>query len=80
VTRQPSCKLLLRHLRRDNFRFRSQDFKPFLEDLTQILGRQYVLTFQAKLGPKPGYKRIQITTELSGARIIAPAHVYLPAR
>jgi hypothetical protein len=57
-----------------------QDFKPFLEELTQILGRQYVLTFQAKLGPKPGYKRIQVTTELPGARIIAPAHVYLPAR
>jgi len=57
-----------------------QDFKPFLEELTQILGRQYVLTFQAKLGPKPGYKRIQITTELPGARIIGPAHVYLPAR
>jgi VWFA-related protein len=56
-----------------------QDFKPFLQEVTNILERQYVLVFQAKLGPKPGYKRIRVTTELSGARLTAPAHVYLPA-
>lgn len=55
------------------------DFKPFLKELEDILNRQYVLIFQAKLGPKPGFKRIQVTTELSGARIVAPDHVYLPA-
>lgn len=54
-------------------------FKPFLDDLAKLLGQQYLLTFQAKLGKSAGFARLKVTVEESGAVIAAPDRVWVPA-
>lgn len=54
-------------------------FKPFLEQLAQELGQQYLLTFRAQPGAKAGYQRLRVDAEVSGAELTAPARVYIPA-
>lgn len=53
-------------------------FSPFLKQLSNALGRQYVLTFEAMPMAKPGNARLRITTELPHVRIAAPAEVQVP--
>lgn len=54
-------------------------FKPYLERLSDVLGRQYLLTLQPPARAKSGYERLQVSTEVPGAKLIGPGHVYVPA-
>ncbi len=53
-------------------------FEPFLDDLSQMLQHQYVLTFSAKPGTKSGYQSVKVTTEVPGVEFIAPQRVWVP--
>ena len=50
---------------------------PFLNDLQQILGRQYLLTFMAEPEKKPGRQDVKVKTQ-SGVKLTAPAQVEVP--
>lgn len=54
-------------------------FAPYLTELTDRLGHQYLLTFEAKAKPKPGFQSLKITTEVPNAEIVAPSRMYVPA-
>lgn len=54
-------------------------FKPFLEHLSDVLGRQYLLTLQPPARAKGAYERLRVSTEVPGAKLIGPGHVYVPA-
>ena len=55
-------------------------FEPFLEDLSQALSQQYLLTFRAAPGEKAGFHRLRVTTEVPGVELMAPTRVWVPAR
>jgi len=55
-------------------------FQPFLEDLSQTLAQQYLLTFRAQPAEKAGFQRVRITTEVPGVELVAPTRVWVPAR
>ncbi len=55
-------------------------FRPFLQQLTGLLGRQYLLTFRATLPPKAGFHELKVSTEMSGVELMAPSRIYLPVR
>ncbi|MGH9727843.1 MAG: VWA domain-containing protein [Candidatus Acidiferrales bacterium] len=54
-------------------------FRPFLQRLTEMLGRQYILTFRAALPEKPGYRDLKVSTEVPHVKLLAPNHIYLPS-
>ncbi len=54
-------------------------FQPFLDDLQQMLGQQYLLTFQPTPSGKPGFHNLKVATEMSGVKMLAPKQVYVPA-
>ena len=54
-------------------------FRPFLEELTKMLGQQYLLTFRAALPQKGGFHELTVSTEMSGVELLAPSRIYLPA-
>jgi hypothetical protein len=54
-------------------------FKPFLNELGENLGQQYLLTFRAQLGKKASYQRLRVDAEVAGVKLTAPARVYIPA-
>jgi hypothetical protein len=54
-------------------------FVPFLEDVTQRLNHQYLLTFLAKSPKKSGFQRVKIKTEVPNADLVAPEEVWVPA-
>jgi hypothetical protein len=54
-------------------------FQPFLQQITKLLGRQYLLTFRAALLPRAGFHKLQVSTEIPHVEILAPTRVYLPA-
>lgn len=54
-------------------------FRPFLDDLQQMLGQQYLLTFQPTSSGKPGFHDLKVATETSGVKLLAPKRVYVPA-
>jgi len=51
---------------------------PFLEDLSHHLNNQYLVTFAAKPGKKPGFSHLHVTTEVSGVEVTGPNNVYVP--
>ncbi len=55
-------------------------FKPYLEDLQKDLDNQYWLAFDIKPGTKAALKRIDVSTELSGAEIISADNVFIPVK
>jgi VWFA-related protein len=55
-------------------------FEPFLKELNQALGQQYLLTFRAAPVEKASYQRVRITTEAPGVELMAPTRVWVPAR
>jgi len=55
-------------------------FRPFLQQLTGLLGRQYLLTFRAALPQKAGFHDLKVSTEMSGVELMAPSRIYLPER
>jgi hypothetical protein len=54
-------------------------FNPFLQDLTNRLTHQYLLTFLAKPPKKAGLQRIKISTEVPNADLVAPQRIFVPA-
>lgn len=54
-------------------------FRPFLDDLRQMLAQQYLLTFQPTSSGRPGYHDLKVSTETSGVKLLAPKRVYVPA-
>jgi hypothetical protein len=54
-------------------------FNPFLQDLTNRLMHQYLLTFLAKPPKKAGLQRIKISTEVPNADLVAPQKIFVPA-
>jgi hypothetical protein len=54
-------------------------FKPFLNELGENLGQQYLLTFRAQPGKKASYQRLRVDAEVAGVKLTAPARVYIPA-
>jgi hypothetical protein len=54
-------------------------FQPFLQQLSQRLRDQYILTFRAAPVRKAGFARIHVTTEQPGVQLLAPQSVYVPA-
>lgn len=54
-------------------------FAPYLEDLTNKLDHQYLLTFLAKAGKKAGFQRVKLQTEVPNAELVIPDRVYVPA-
>lgn len=55
-------------------------FRPFLQQLADLLGRQYLLTFRAALPQKAGFHDLKVSTEMSGVELIAPSRIYVPGR
>ena len=54
-------------------------FAPYLEDVTNRLGHQYLLTFLAKPQKKAGWQRVRVTTEVPNADLVSADKVYVPA-
>jgi len=54
-------------------------FSPYLDDLGQRLGHQYLLTFLAKPQKKAGFQQVRITTEVPNVDLISARRVWVPA-
>jgi hypothetical protein len=54
-------------------------FKPYLDQLKNILYNQYVMTVQAKPGKKAGLQRVKLTTEIAGVELASADNVWVPA-
>lgn len=52
--------------------------QPFLKQLNEMLGRQYVLTILAEADTKGEYSRLKLTAEQSGVELHAPKHIRVP--
>lgn len=55
-------------------------FTPFLDNVAARLGRQYLLTFMAKVPKKPGLQRVRITTEVPKVDLVAPEEFMVGAQ
>lgn len=53
-------------------------FSPYLDDLSNRLTHQYLLTFLARLPKKAGLQRVKIATEVPNADLVAPKEVWVP--
>jgi len=54
-------------------------FAPFLDDLSNHLNHQYLLTFLAKPAKKAGMRPVKVTTEVPNAEIVSANQVYVSA-
>jgi hypothetical protein len=54
-------------------------FTPFLDELAHQLQHQYLLTFIPKPEKKAGMQRVRLATEVSGAELVYPENVFVPA-
>jgi hypothetical protein len=54
-------------------------FVPYLDDATRQFSRQYLLTFLAKPGKKPGMEAVKVRTDVSHTEIASAERVYVPA-
>lgn len=54
-------------------------FRPYLDDLSDKLNHQYLLTFQAKPEKKAGLQAVKVTTEVPNAQLLHASQVYVPA-
>jgi hypothetical protein len=54
-------------------------FVPYLDDATQRLNRQYLLTFLAKPGKKAGMQSVKVRTDVSHMELASAEKVYVPA-
>lgn len=53
------------------------DFAPFLGQVAQRLGQQYLLTFEAASG-RTGYQPLQVKTEQPNFDLLAPRQIFVP--
>jgi hypothetical protein len=54
-------------------------FKPYLEELSGMLGQQYLLSFRPEPVKRDSYEHFKFTTEVPNVELIAPEHVFVPA-
>jgi len=54
-------------------------FKPYLDQIQNILENQYLLTFQAKPGKKAWLQAIKLTIEIAGVEFASADSVWVPA-
>jgi hypothetical protein len=54
-------------------------FAPYLEDLSQRLTRQYLVTFVAKTEKKAGMRKISLKTEVPNTELVAADRAFIPA-
>jgi VWFA-related protein len=52
--------------------------QPYLQDIGQLLGQQYILTFAAKSGKKADYSGLKVVLETKNVEILAPDRVFVP--
>lgn len=52
--------------------------KAYLDEITNHLGNQYLLTFAGSGGSKGKYERMKVKTELKDVEFFTPAAVYIP--
>lgn len=55
-------------------------FTPYLEDFTERLNHQYLLTFQPKPRNKAGFEQVRIRTELKDVELVGPSQIWVPAQ
>jgi hypothetical protein len=55
-------------------------FTPYLDELSNRLTHQYLLTFLAKPPKKAGLQRVKIATEVPNLDLVGPKRVWVPAR
>jgi hypothetical protein len=55
-------------------------FVPYLDDITQRLGRQYLLAFLAKPEKNAGMQAVKVRTDVSHMEIASAERVFVPAR
>ena len=53
--------------------------KPYLDELQTVFANQYVLTFSAKPGNKPGLRSVRLSTEVAGVTLATHEAVWVPA-
>jgi hypothetical protein len=54
-------------------------FAPYLTDLSERLMHQYLVTFLAKPGKKPGFQPVKLSTEAPNAELVSASKIYVPA-
>jgi hypothetical protein len=54
-------------------------FHPYFDEISQRLGRQYLLTFLAKPEKKAGMQSVKLSTEVPNAELVGADRVYVPA-
>jgi hypothetical protein len=54
-------------------------FVPYLDDATERLNRQYLLTFLVKPGKKAGMQSVKVRTDVSHTELASAEKVYVPA-
>jgi VWFA-related protein len=52
--------------------------RPYLEELSGMLGQQYLLTFRAEPVKKDSYEHFKFTTEVPDVELLAPNEVFVP--
>ena len=52
--------------------------KPYLDEITNHLNNQYLLTFGATGGEKGKYVGVKVKTELKDVEFFTPASVFVP--
>lgn len=53
---------------------------PYLDRLDKVLDNQYLLSFSATPGRKPGLQAVRLNTELAGVQLAAPDAVWVPGQ
>jgi hypothetical protein len=54
-------------------------FKPYFDDISRRLSRQYLLTFLARPDTKAEMRSIKLSTEVPNAELVGAPRVYVPA-
>ncbi len=54
-------------------------FVPYLDDSSLRLNRQYLVTFLAQPGKKPGLQSVKVRTDAPHAELVAAPRVYVPS-
>jgi hypothetical protein len=55
------------------------DFQPYLDEISNGINHQYLLTFAVVTSAKPHLSTLHVGVEVEGADVLAPDHVYVPA-
>jgi hypothetical protein len=55
------------------------DFQPYLDEISNAIDHQYLLTFAAATTAKAHLSTLRVGVEVEGADVLAPDHVFIPA-